>query len=176
MVDYTNIYLGAFWFLDGRLIDYRILTPVDTWSGERGSKFRKISFSHLNICYSPVSLFQNGLICPLIPAACQVREHSIPLLLVLILPVFPRPLHHVPRRKITCSKYQRRLMRRWIFYISWKVYHHCNSPAESFQPQPSACATSFAEPEYSSPRAMQCNPIFLLNVADCSLTPWAIHQ
>ena len=44
-----------------------------------------------------MSLFQNGLICPLIPAACQVREHSIPLLLVLILPVFPRPLHHVPR-------------------------------------------------------------------------------
>ena len=42
-----------------------------------------------------MSLFQNGLICPLIPAACQVREHSIPLLLVLILPVFPRPLHHV---------------------------------------------------------------------------------
>ena len=35
--------------------------------------------------------------CLLIPAACQVRGHSIPPLLVLVLPVFPRPLHHVPQ-------------------------------------------------------------------------------
>ena len=35
--------------------------------------------------------------CLLIPAACQVRGHSIPPLLVHVLPVFPRPLHHVPQ-------------------------------------------------------------------------------